>query len=258
VFQNGGAYVIIDGKALRAARSDVAHIGSEIDAAPSRPLVPSRVIRRARSPEQDRKTTLFWRTIWRISLPAIALFAALALMYLYRGEPATFADELLTGSSAWLSLGALCVPLTFLAVHLANRRYGPAIAAGQVFTAWFAVAVAAIVYPVTPAFDLTGGDPTRIGLALPVSLLLAHFVAIVSFDAARSIRWWKAPLNGSVAASVVFTLTFFPAAYLGSDGPWFSHMTEYLAVALALSVAALAVYWVARPMVRPLPGLAGY
>jgi hypothetical protein len=83
-------------------------------------------------------------------------------------------------------------------------------------------------------------------------------VAIVAFDATRSVQWWKAPLSGSFWASVVFALTFYPAAYLGSDGPWFSHLTEYLPLLLAVSFASLGAYWVARPMVRPLAGLAGY
>jgi uncharacterized PurR-regulated membrane protein YhhQ (DUF165 family) len=166
-------------------------------------------------------------------------------------------EWLFTGSSAWLSLGALAVPLSFFAVHLANRRYGPAIAAGQALVAWLAVAGVSVLYSLSLGFEL-GANGVRVALALPVSLLLAQLVAVVSFDAARSIRWWNAPLVASIWACVVFAVTFYPAAYLGSEGPWFSHLTEYLAVSLLISVLLLVPYWIARPMVRPLPGLAGY
>jgi uncharacterized PurR-regulated membrane protein YhhQ (DUF165 family) len=192
-----------------------------------------------------------------MSLAATGLLAALSLLYLYRAEPATILEGLFTGSSAWLSLGALAVPLSFFAVNLANRRYGPAIAAGQVLAAWVAVAVVAIAYPIAPAFELAGNG-VRVALALPVSLFLAQLVAVVAFDATRGIHWWKAPLGASVWACVVFALTFYPAAYLGSDGPWFSHLIQFLGVSLMISLALLVPYWVARPIVRPLPGLAGY
>ena len=247
---------------VRSGRSDgVARVGSGIGEAlqppANRPVVPRRVGRRVRTPERDHKTALIWRNGWRVSLSAAGLFATLSLLYLYRSEPATVFEWLFTGSSAWLSLGALAVPLSFFAVHLANRRYGPAIAAGQVLVAWLAVAAASLLYSLSLGFEL-GANGVRVTLALPVSLLLAQLVAVVSFDASRSIHWWKAPLLASVWSCVVFALTFYPAAHLGSDGPWFSHLTEYLAVSLMISVALLVPYWIARPMVRPLPGLAGY
>jgi hypothetical protein len=132
------------------------------------------------------------------------------------------------------------------------------VAAGQVLLAWVAVAVAAMIYPIDPYLEIGAVDPARVGLALPVSLLLAHLVAIVTFDAMRSVRWWQGPLHGFIWASVVFALTFYPATYLGSEGPWIAHMGEYLAILLMASVGLLVPYWIARPIVRPLPGFAGY
>jgi hypothetical protein len=155
-------------------------------------------------------------------------------------------------------MGAAAVPLTFLAVHLTSRRYGAAVAAGQVFFAWAAIAVVAMIYPIDPSLEIGRADPTRVGLALPVALLLAHLVAVVTFDAMRSVRWWQGPLHGFVWASIVFAITFYPATYLGSEGPWVAHMGECLAILLMISAGLLVPYWIARPIVRPLPGFAGY
>lgn len=201
---------------------------------------------------------LFLRGLLRTLLPATALFGLLALMNFYRAEPATMFEPLFAGSGAWLSLGALCVPLTFLAVHLTGRRYGPAIAVGQVVLAWLVVGIAAIVYPVSPAFELGAADAARIGLALPVAMIIAQLTAAVAFDATRSIQWWKGPAYGFFWGCVVFAVTFYLAAYLGSDTPWGSHLGQYLAISLIVSAGLLVPYWIARPMVRPLPGLAGY
>lgn len=201
---------------------------------------------------------LFLQGLLRAVLPAVGLFGLLALMNFYRAEPAAMFEPVFAGSGTWLSLGALCVPLTFLAVHLTSRRYGPAIAAGQVILAWLAVGIAAFIVPIVPAFELDVADTTRVGLALPVALILGQFTSAVAFDAARSIQWWKGPAYGFLWGCLVFALTFFPAAHVGTDAPWLERMGEYLAISLAVSTALLVPYWMARPMVRPLPGFAGY
>jgi uncharacterized PurR-regulated membrane protein YhhQ (DUF165 family) len=208
-------------------------------------------------PERDRRLRAVRRLAASVALPVIGLLALLALSYLYRAEPVPYVERVFAGARSWLSLGSLGIPLTFFAIHLASRRYGAAIAGAQVAIAWIIIAVAALIWGVAPALEL-GGTNLRIAMALCVSLLFAHFVAVVAFDATRSRRWWAGPLHGFFWACLLFAVTFFPAAYLGTAAPWFSHMTQYFIVSLGVSAVALVAYWIARPLVPPLHGLAGY
>lgn len=214
-----------------------------------------------RDPEFAYKLALAARAVRRLILPVAGLFSLLALAYLYRTQPAELFDTTFAGINTWLSLGAVGLPLTFLAVHLTNRRYGPGVAAAQILVTWLIVALAALIYPLEPRLELgaaPAGLESRMGLALAVALILAQCVALVAFDAMRSVRWWNGPLHGFLWACIVFALVFFPAAYFGSGAPWVDHLGIYLGVSLMVSALSMVVYWIARPLVPPLPGFAGY
>jgi uncharacterized PurR-regulated membrane protein YhhQ (DUF165 family) len=160
----------------------------------------------------------------------------------------------------WLTTGHLLVPVAFLAVHLTNRRYGPAYAFAQVVLTLAALA-AVILFGGGAAHGLlpaTVMPSLREVAAFAGSFLVASFMAIVAFDGARGPRWWMAPLIGSIVAGVVFGPAFYLSAYLGTPGPWLDHMAVHTGLLLAGAVLGLAPFWLLRGVVQPLPGFGGY
>jgi uncharacterized PurR-regulated membrane protein YhhQ (DUF165 family) len=193
--------------------------------------------------------------IARLILPVLLLLISFAAIWLDLDTPA---NSVIGGPSMpWLSLGHLLVPLSFLCVHLTNRRYGPATAFAQVVVA-LAVA-AAIVMFVTPDLPpvIRAVPDLRIAGAFAGAFFVASFVSIIVFDGARGPRWWMAPLLGMLTAVVIFALLFYPAAYAGA-GDWTGRMIVHLAYLSALAVLSLVPYWILRGLVRPLPGYNGY
>jgi uncharacterized PurR-regulated membrane protein YhhQ (DUF165 family) len=160
----------------------------------------------------------------------------------------------------WLTVGHLLLPVAFLAVHLTNRRYGPAYAFAQVVLALAAVGALALFggdfvhgrLPVSVAFGL------REIAAFAGAFLVASFLSIIAFDGARGPRWWSAPLLGSIIAALVYAPTFYLAAYLGTGEPWLNHMAVYAGLLLAGAVLSLVPFWLLRGVVQPLPGFGGY
>ena len=213
-----------------------------------------------RRPEREGGIAAFGRGLKRVILPVIALLAALMVAYLYRALPFTFIDGIVPATGAWLSWGAVAIPLGFLVIHLTNRRYGPAIAVAAVSITWLIVIGVVVAHLVDPRVEISGiNDITpRTGLALAAALLFSQLVAVVAFDGMRSIRWWSAPLSGFFWAGIGFAAVFYPSAYLGTDMPWLEQMAVHFAVLLAGGIALTLVYWACRPLVRPLPGFAGY
>lgn len=197
------------------------------------------------------------RAVLRMVLPVLALFAALSALYLYMDTPLAYFTD---ATGKWLTAGHVLLPVAFLMIHLTNRRYGPNYAFAQVAVT-LALLVALIVF---------GGTTVR--LVLPPTILpsvrevtsfggaffVAALVSIIAFDGARGPRWWMAPLVGSLAASVIYVLLFYPAAYLGSTLPWPMHMTIHGGVLLGGAVLSLVPYWFLRGLVQPLPGFGGY
>ena len=197
------------------------------------------------------------RAIIRTILPVVALSAALGSMYLYMDTPLPyFADAY----GPWLTVSHLLLPAAFLAIHLTNRRYGPAYAFAQVVLALAALA----------ALALFGGDvvhrllpptvtPTlRDVAAFAAAFLIAGFLAIVAFDGARGPRWWTAPLIGSVVAAIVYAPVFYLSAYAGTTAPWLGHMAVHGGLLLAGAVVGLLPFWLLRGIIQPLPGFGGY
>ena len=155
-----------------------------------------------------------------------------------------------------MNLGLAVLPLTFLAVHLTNRRYGAAYAVWQVVLAWI-VGAAAV---------LGGGENsiaevptlTREALGFAAALFLAQLAAIVVFDRLRGPYWWQAPLLASLLGGLVLSFLAFPLAYAGTTDDWAGRMIDYVTWTSVMSLGLLLPYWLMRGLVPPKPGFGGY
>ncbi len=195
------------------------------------------------------------RVLARLVVPVLLLLASFGAICVYLGTPATSVVGGVDGR--WLTLGYLLIPLSFLFVHLTNRRYGPAYALAQVVLALAAsVAFVMIVAPDLRAYVPVRSVPDlRVAAAFGGAFLVASFVSIVVFDGARGPRWWMAPLLAMLASVVIFGLVFYPAAGLPD---WTHRLRVHLGFLAGLSVLSLVPYWLLRGLVRPLPGFNGY
>ena len=153
--------------------------------------------------------------------------------------------------NAWLTWGAFSYPLVFLVSDLSNRALGPQVARRVAFIG-FAVAVV-----VSLALA-----PWRIALASGAAFLFAQLMDVAVFNRWRRASWWKAPLVGSLVASVVDTGVFFFLAFAGTDMNWLMLASGDLAVKALMAVLLLAPYrallprlqtWVAPPPAAPSP-----
>lgn len=118
-----------------------------------------------------------------------------------------------------LTWGAFTYPFAFLVTDLANRRHGPSFARRVVFVG-FALAVAcSIVLPPLLfkagliEFETTSDRLVRIAMASGAAFLTAQLLDITVFNRLRQQSWWRAPVFGTVAGSVVDTLVFFGVAF---------------------------------------------
>ena len=192
----------------------------------------------------------------RMIFPVLGLLASFAAVYLYRDTPVDLFDD----QGPWLTASHLLIPLGFFVVFLTNRRYGPSYAFAQVVISF--AALAAVVALGRDLFDNALRPETmptmREGVAFSVAFFAASFVSIVVFDGARGARWWTAPLFGFLAAAVVFSLAFFPAAYAGTDMPWLDHAVKFLILLGGEGILLLAPFWAMRGIVPPIAGYNGY
>ena len=133
--------------------------------------------------------------------------------------------------NAWLTWGAFSYPLVFLVTDLTNRTLGPQ-AARRVAWAGFAVAVAASL----------ALAPWRIALASGSAFILSQVMDIAVFNRWRAFSWWKAPLIGSLVASVIDTAVFFFLAFAGSELDWLALAAGDLAVKALMAAFLLLPY----------------
>ncbi len=131
----------------------------------------------------------------------------------------------------WLTWGAFTYPLVFLVSDLTNRALGPQ-AARRVAWAGFAVAVAVSALLA----------PARIAAASGLAFLFSQLMDVAVFNRWRALTWWKAPLIGSMAASVVDTAVFFALAFAGTGLDWLQLAAGDLAVKWAMALLLLAPY----------------
>jgi uncharacterized PurR-regulated membrane protein YhhQ (DUF165 family) len=128
----------------------------------------------------------------------------------------------------WLTWGAFSYPLAFLVTDLTNRWYGPK-RARHVAYVGFALGV---------LLSLLLSD-MRIALASGAAFLSSQLLDITLFDWMRRASWWKAPLIGSVLASVWDTTVFFAGAFAFTGLPWLSWAGGDLSVKLAMALVLL-------------------
>ncbi len=131
----------------------------------------------------------------------------------------------------WLTWGAFSYPLVFLVSDLTNRALGPQVARR---VAWIGFAIAVAV-----SLALA---PWRIAVASGAAFLFAQLMDVAVFNRWRQATWWKAPLIGSLVASVVDTAVFFFLAFAGSDMNWLMLAAGDLAVKAAMAAVLLAPY----------------
>lgn len=138
----------------------------------------------------------------------------------------------------WLTWGAFTFPVAFLVTDLTNRALG-ADAARSVAWMGFAMAVLASI----------AVAPVRIAIASGTAFLLGQWMDIVAFNRLRALSWWKAPLIGSLLASVLDTGVFFFLAFAGSDMDWKLLALGDLSVKWLMALTLLAPYKALLPWI---------
>jgi uncharacterized integral membrane protein (TIGR00697 family) len=118
-----------------------------------------------------------------------------------------------------LTWGAFTYPFSFLVTDLANRRYGPLFARRVVFAGFMlAVACSIIVPPLLFHLGLIGLETAasrlvRIAIASGAAFLTAQLLDVTVFNWLRRQSWWRAPIFGTLAGSVIDTAMFFSVAF---------------------------------------------
>jgi len=197
------------------------------------------------------------RAVLRTFLPVLALCTALTAMYLYLDTPLPY---FLDSHAPWLTVSHLLLPLAFLAIHLTNRRYGPAYAFAQIVLSFAALAAAALFGRdlIQMFLPETVVPSLREVLSFAGAFFVAGFLSIIAFDGARGPRWWTAPLIGSIVGALIFAPIFYVAAFMGTHTPWFGRMGIHTGLLIGGAVLSLIPYWLLRRIVQPLPGFGGY
>jgi uncharacterized PurR-regulated membrane protein YhhQ (DUF165 family) len=138
----------------------------------------------------------------------------------------------------WLTWGAFTYPFVFLVTDLTNRGVGPA---GARKVAWAGLVLAVIL-------SVYFAD-WQIALASGAAFISAQLLDIAFFNRLRSMSWWKAPLIGSIAASVLDTGLFFFIAFYGSDMNWMMLASGDLLVKWSMAAVLLMPYRLLLPWV---------
>ena len=146
-----------------------------------------------------------------------------------------------------LTWGAFTYPFAFLVTDLANRRYGPAAARRVVFVGFMlAVACSIVVPPLLLRaglieFETQSDRLVRIAMASGAAFLTAQLLDVTVFNRLRRMSWWRAPVFGSLAGSVLDTAVFFSVAFAGAfafAGPGDAFASEMAPLLGLLSVDA--------------------
>ncbi len=140
----------------------------------------------------------------------------------------------------WLTWGAFSYPIAYFVTDVCNRRAGPALARR---IAWLGFAVGAILSLILA--------PWRIATASATAFIVSQLLDIAVFNKLRQQAWWKAPLIGSVLASIIDTAIFFGLAFGGTEISWLHLAVGDLGVKLAMAVVLLAPF---RLLINPSRG----
>lgn len=171
-----------------------------------------------------------------------------------------------------LTWGAFTYPFSFLVTDLANRRHGPKMARRVVFVGFTLAVLASVCAPPLLhrlgllEFAAAADRLARIALASGAAFLCAQLLDVAVFNRLRWQAWWRAPIMGTLAGSIVDTMVFFCVAFsvffafvgpgddfaaetaplfglFATSAPrWFSWALGDLSVKLAIAVFALIPY----------------
>jgi uncharacterized PurR-regulated membrane protein YhhQ (DUF165 family) len=144
--------------------------------------------------------------------------------------------------NAWLTWGAFSYPVAYLVTDVCNRVHGPALARR---VAWIGFATGLVLSGILA--------PWRIAIASGTAFIVSQLLDVAIFNKLRAASWWKAPLLGSAAASIVDTAIFFGLAFGGTKISWLHLAVGDLGVKLAMAFVLLPPY---RLLVRRLGGRA--
>lgn len=165
-----------------------------------------------------------------LRIPILAMAAVIVLSNLLVQYPI----------NAWLTWGAFSYPVVYLVTDLSNRASGP-LAARRVAVAGFALAVALSLLLA----------PWRVALASGSAFILSQLLDIAVFNRLRLQHWWKAPLFGSLAASVIDTGVFFFLAFGGTQLDWVPLAMGDLSVKALMAGLLLLPYRALLPLILP-------
>lgn len=157
----------------------------------------------------------------KLVLPALAMAAIVLVSNLLVQFPL----------NAWLTWGAFSYPVAYLVTDVCNRVAGPQLARR---VAWCGFATGLVCSALLA--------PVRIAVASGSAFIVSQLLDVAVFNRLRQLSWWKAPLFGSVAASIVDTAIFFSLAFAGSNFHWLQLAAGDLGVKLAMAVALLPPY----------------
>ena len=131
----------------------------------------------------------------------------------------------------WLTWGAFSYPVAYFVTDVCNRTSGPALARR---VAWVGFSVGLILSVLFA--------PVRIAFASGAAFIISQLLDVAVFNRLRRASWWKAPLFGSAAASIVDTSIFFCVAFVGSTIAWLPLAAGDLGVKLFMALALLPPY----------------
>jgi len=164
----------------------------------------------------------------QIILPALAMAAIVLVSNILVQFPL----------NAWLTWGAFSYPVAYFVTDVCNRVAGPQLARR---VAWFGFAVGLTCSAILA--------PARIAIASGSAFIVSQLLDVAVFNQLRKQSWWKAPLFGSLAASIIDTGIFFSLAFAGTAVPWLPFAGGDLTVKLLMAFALLPPY---RALVRRL------
>ncbi len=131
----------------------------------------------------------------------------------------------------WLTWGAFSYPVAYLVTDVCNRAYGAGLARR---VAWIGFAVGFIASALMA--------PLRIAVASGTAFIVSQLLDVALFNRLRRQSWWKAPLFGSVAASIVDTAIFFGLAFGGTEISWLHLAAGDLGIKLGMAFLLLPPY----------------
>lgn len=154
-------------------------------------------------------------------LPALAMSAIVLLSNILVQYPI----------NPWLTWGAFSYPVAYFVTDVCNRASGPSLARR---VAWIGFGVGLILSAILA--------PPRIAAASGTAFIVSQLLDVAIFNRLRQQSWWKAPLFGSAAASIIDTAIFFSLAFAGTGESWLHLATGDLGVKLCMALALLPPY----------------